>query len=166
MIKLIDIYNKFKGGLYVEVEDNWMPLTEGYCKGHDLKVEEDMLYGKIGEDFAQQMFEDKNFKVEIKTERDTGEPNQWKTTGNLAIEIRFKDKPSGLSTTESSVWMHLLSDNGEIVGGYIFKVDLLKAEIKRRHKEGNLKVVSGGDNNWSQLVLLPRKELFSPIKIL
>ena len=166
MIKLIDIYNKFKGGVYVEVEGNWMPLTEGYCKGHDLKVEEDMLYGKIGEDFAQQIFEDKNFEVEIKTERDTGDSKQWKTTGNIAIEIRFKGEPSGISTTESSVWMHLLSDNGEIVGGYIFKVDLLRKMIKERHESGNLKIVMGGDNNWSQLALLPIKELFSPIKIL
>jgi hypothetical protein len=58
------------------------------------------------------------------------------------------------------VWIHLLAYKGEIKGGYLFKVDELKAMIKKRHKEGNLKVVMGGDNMASQMALIPRKELF------
>ena len=77
-----------------------MPLTKGYCKEYDLHVKEDMLYGKIGEDFTKELFEG-NTKIEIKTERDI-----WRNTGNIAIEIRCNGKPSGISTTESSVWMH------------------------------------------------------------
>ena len=42
----MDILNVF-GEAYIMKGGQWMPLTEGYCKGHDLKVEEDMLYGKI-----------------------------------------------------------------------------------------------------------------------
>ena len=61
-----------------------MPLEEGYCKEYDLKVEEDMLFGKLGEKFTEQLFEG-NTKIEIKTERDA-----WKKTGNIAIEIRYK----------------------------------------------------------------------------
>ena len=90
-----------------------MPLTEGYCKEYDLHVKEDMLYGKIGEEFTQKLFEG-NTKIEIKTERDI-----WQTTGNVAIEMRYKGKPSGISTTTSSVWIHLLSIKGVIVGGFI-----------------------------------------------
>ena len=131
-----------------------MPLTEGYCKSHDLKVEEDMLYGKIGEDFTQQLFEG-NTKIEIKTERDI-----WETTGNIAIEMRYKRKPSGISTTKASVWIHLLSVKGVIKGGFILKVDELKSLIKKRHNEGKLKMVMGGDDNMSQLALIPIKELF------
>ena len=103
MIKLIDIYNKYKDNAYIEHEGEWMPLEEGYCKSHDLKVKEDMLFGRIGEEFTQQLFEG-NTKIEIKTERDI-----WETTGNIAIEIRYKRQPSGLSTTKASVWIHLLS---------------------------------------------------------
>ena len=131
-----------------------MPLTEGYCKSHDLKVEEDMLYGKIGEEFTQQLFEG-NTKIEIKTERDI-----WETTGNIAIEMRYKRKPSGISTTKASVWIHLLSVKGVIKGGFILKVDELKSLIKKRHNEGKLKMVMGGDDNMSQLALIPIKELF------
>ena len=131
-----------------------MPLTEGYCKSHDLKVEEDMLYGKIGEDFTQQLFEG-NTKIEIKTERDI-----WETTGNIAVEMRYKRQPSGISTTKASVWIHLLSVKGVIKGGFILKVDELKALIKRLHNEGKLKMVMGGDDNMSQLALIPQSELF------
>ena len=127
-----------------------MPLTDGYCKGFDIDLE----FGKMGEEFTQKVFEG-NSKVEVKTERDI-----WKTTGNIAIEIRCNGKPSGLSTTESSVWVHLLAENGAIKGGFLFKVDELKAKIKKLHKNGDLKMVMGGDNNLSQMALLPIKELF------
>ena len=154
MIRLIDIYRKFKGSYIQEEGGRWMPLTEGYCKSHDLHVEEDMLFGKIGEEFAQKLFEG-NTKMEIKTERDI-----WEKTGNIAIEMRCKGKPSGISTTKSSVWLHFLSIDGVIKGGFVFKVDQLKAKIKKLHKDGNLKVVMGGDDNASQMALLPIKELF------
>ena len=120
-----------------------MPITEGYCKGFDL----DLKFGKMGEEFVAEVFEG-NSKVEVKTERDI-----WKTTGNIAIEIRCNGKPSGLSTTESTVWVHLLAHNGVIEGGFLFKVDQLKEKIKNLHKQGNLKMVMGGDNNLSQMAL-------------
>ena len=149
MIKLQDILDKF-GSAYIEREGRWMPLTEGYCKGFDLDLE----FGKMGEEFTQKVFEG-NSKVEVKTERDI-----WVTTGNIAIEIRCNGKPSGLSTTESSVWVHLLAHNGAIKGGFLFKVDELKAKIKKLHESEDLKLVMGGYNNASQMALLPIKELF------
>ena len=151
---MIDIYKRWGDSAYIEKGGSWMPLTEGYCKTHDLKVEEDMLFGKIGEEFTQQLFEG-NTKVEVKTERDI-----WENTGNIAIEIRCKGKPSGLSTTGSSVWIHLLSKKGVIKGGFLFKVDELKGKIKKLHENGKLKMVMGGDDNASQMALLPIKELF------
>ena len=108
----------------------------------------------MGEKFVEEVFEGNN-KVEVKTERDI-----WVTTGNIAIEMRCSGQPSGISTTESSVWIHLLAHNDVIKGGYLFKVDELKAKIKKLHIEGNLMVVMGGDNNASQMALLPIKELF------
>ena len=127
-----------------------MPLTEGYCKGFYMALE----FGKMGEEFTQEVFEG-NSKVEVKTERDI-----WKTTGNIAIEIRCNGKPSGISTTESSVWIHLLSLNGVIMGGFLFKVDQLKGKIKKLHNEKKLKMVMGGDDSASQMALLPIKDLF------
>ena len=132
-----------------------MPLTEGYCKGFDIDLE----FGKMGEEFTQKVFEG-NSKVEVKTERDI-----WKKTGNIAIEIRCKGKPSGISTTESSVWIHLLSEKGVIKGGFLFKVDLLRGKIKKLHKSGGLKMVMGGDNNMSQMALLPIDSLFKSLTL-
>ena len=127
-----------------------MPITEGYCKGFDIDLE----FGKMGEEFTQKVFEG-NSKVEVKTERDI-----WEKTGNIAIEMRCKGKPSGISTTESDVWIHLLSVNSVIKGGFLFKVGELKDKIKKLHKSGGLKIVMGGDDNASQMALLPIKELF------
>ena len=127
-----------------------MPLTEGYCKGFDIDLE----FGKMGEEFTQKVFEG-NSKVEVKTERDI-----WEKTGNIAIEMRCKGKPSGISTTESDVWIHLLSVNSVIKGGFLFKVGELKDKIKKLHKSSGLKIVMGGDDNASQMALLPIKELF------
>ena len=127
-----------------------MPITEGYCKGFDIDLE----FGKMGEEFTQKVFEG-NSKVEVKTERDI-----WEKTGNIAIEMRCKGKPSGISTTESDVWIHLLSVNSVIKGGFLFKVGELKDKIKKLHKSGGLKIVMGGDDNVSQMALLPIKDLF------
>ena len=151
---MMDIYKLVGKDALIQKGDSWMPLTEGYCKEYDLHVKEDMLFGKLGEEFTEKLFEG-NTKIEIKTERDI-----WKNTGNIAIEIRCKGKPSGISTTTSSIWMHLLSYKGGIEGGFILKVDSLKDKIKKLQKSGNLKMVMGGDFNESQMVLLPIKDLF------
>ena len=127
-----------------------MKVTEEYSKGFDL----DLKFGKLGEEFVRDM-QLGNRKIEVKTERDI-----WKTTGNIAIELRYRGNPSGLSTTDSNVWVHLLSYKGVIEGGFMFKVDLLKEKIKNLHKSGDLKMVMGGDDNMSQMALLPIKELW------
>ena len=147
---MMDIYRKWGDNAYIEKEGSWMPMTEGYCKGFDIDLE----FGKMGEEFVSNVLEG-NTKIEVKTERDI-----WKRTGNVAIEIRCKGKPSGLSTTESDVWIHLLSYKGVIEGGFLFKVGVLKDKIKELHKSGGLKMVMGGDDNASQMALLPIKELF------
>ena len=149
MIYLQDIIDIF-GKVYIEKGGMWMKATDEYVKGFDL----DLKFGKLGEDFVKDIQEGNN-KIEVKTERDI-----WKTTGNIAIELRYNGSPSGLSTTESNLWVHLLSYNGVIEGGFMFKVDQLKDKIKKLHKSGDLKMVMGGDNNMSQMALLPIKDLW------
>tara|TARA_Y100000310_G_scaffold293094_1_gene322432 strand:+ start:304 stop:786 length:483 start_codon:yes stop_codon:yes gene_type:complete len=158
---MMDIYKEWGDDAYIWKEGTWMPLAKGYCKGYDGKWEKDKLYGRIGEEFTRQLIEDP-VKIEIKTERAEylEQLKKWPTTGNIAIEYRCNGKPSGISTTESEVWIHYLSLKGVILGGFIFKVDLLKAKIKKLHKEGNLRTTMGGDGNLSQMALLPIKELF------
>ena len=83
-----------------------------------------------------------------------------KDTGNLAIEIRYKGKPSGISHTEADwfiYWYRDISFNNV----WMIKVDDLKSLIKK----SNFKIVNGGDDNQSQLVLIPRKEYKKYFKI-
>ena len=147
---MMDIYKRWGDSAYIERKCSWMPMTEGYCKGFDIDLE----FGKMGEKFVSEVLEG-NSKVEVKTERDI-----WKKTGNIAIELRCKGKPSGVSTTESTVWIHLLAYKGAIEGGFLLKVDELKDKIKKLHNEKKLKIVMGGDDNLSQMALLPIKELY------
>jgi len=150
LIRLEDIYDKFNGELEIYKKGEWMPLTEGYCKEFDL----DLQFGKMGEKFVQDVLEGDS-KIEIKTERDI-----WKTTGNIAIEIRYKGENSGITTTEASTWIHLLSYKDVIEGGFMLNVKKLKERIKELKKEGKINIVMGGDENQSQMVLIPIKEIF------
>ena len=118
------------------------------------KFDLDLKFGHLGEDFVRDM-QSGNTMIEVKTERDI-----WKNTGNIAIEIRCNSVPSGISTTGAAVWIHLLSYNDKIEGGFIFAVDELKKKIKRLLEEKKAKLVMGGDFDSSQMVLLPIKELF------
>ena len=138
------------GEIEIIKEGEWyMPNVEE-LKKFDI----DLAFGEKGEDFVRNVLQG-NGKIEVKTERD-----KWEDTGNLAIEIRCNGKLSGLSATESKTWVHLLSVNDEIRGGFIFDVDYLKDTVKKLVKEGKAKVTRGGDFNASQMVLMPIKELF------
>ena len=134
-----------------EIQDErgiWMPITEDYTKD---KFDIDLDFGKVGEKAVEEMLEGDG-TIEVKTEREI-----WKTTGNIAIEIRCRGKLSGLSTTTAKTWIHMLDGGG---GGFIFPVKELKDKIKKRQDEGRLKLIMGGDDNAAQLALLPISELF------
>ena len=128
-----------------------MPLNTDLSHGNwDI----DLDFGKVGEQALVDLLESDG-SIEVKTERDI-----WKTTGNIAIEIRYYGNPSGISTTEAKTWIHLLSYENNIEGGFIFKVSELKEKIRRLFKRNEAKTVMGGDNNASELVLLPIREMF------
>ena len=150
-VKLTDFYDVFGDLRIINEKGRAVAVDYEELKKFDLDLE----FGKIGEDFTEALFS-VNSMVEVKTERDI-----WKSTGNIAIEIRCKGKPSGISTTESANWVHLLSYNGKIEGGFIFDVEELKKKIKILLKNGKAKMVMGGDFNMSQMALLPITELFS-----
>ena len=93
-------------------------------------------------------------KVEVKTER-----NKWKKTGNIAIELSSRGKYSGLVTTEADWWAHILSFNNNIESVILIPVDKLKKEVKKLVKEKKARIVMGGDNFTSELVLVPIKHI-------
>ena len=149
------------GACDIYVKGQWMPLNKDYInKQYDIKTngrikfEKDLDYGKIGEYWVDDALS--NGTVEVKTERDI-----WITTGNIAIEIRGRDgRLSGLSTTEADTWIQLLSVDGKVRGGFIIKVSDLKQRVKELHENGDAKIVMGGDDNATQMVLIPIDKLF------
>ena len=101
-----------------------------------------------------------NKLIEVKTERD-----KWKETGNVAIEYRCRGKLSGISTTEAKYWFCLLDEQneGETIydsAGFFMPVRKLKEKLRKMRDEGKLQTRIGGDDNASQLALLPIRELF------
>lgn len=69
-------------------------------------------------------------------------------TGNLAIEVRYKGQPSGVSSTLAHYWVQFLNDKF-----YVFPTFELKEELKLNWSF--YKKVQGGDNGDSTLLLLP-----------
>ena len=115
----------------------------------------DLKFGQIYEEKIKNIFAG---KIEVKAERD-----KWKKTGNIAIEIRYKGRPSGLSITEADWWIQLLTYEGKIEIGFMFKVSRLKQMVKNKIKKDKVCIMFGGDNNKSELVLIPIKEITEDI---
>jgi hypothetical protein len=106
---------------------------------HDLKV--GMTKEKeLGEIFAGKTIE---VKYDIQAPK----------TGNVFVEYKSRDKLSGLSTTDADYYCFCLGNTFHLI-----KTEDLKA-VCRRYFNTN-KDVKGGDNNTSQGILLPIKELF------
>ena len=109
----------------------------------------DLNFGQIYEEKVRDIFEGDG-SIEVKTERDI-----WQKTGNIAIEIRYRGKPSGISSTDAKWWIHILSNDNDIETALMFKVEKLNKKIKQMVMLGMAKVVVGGDNDNSEIVLLP-----------
>jgi|TARA_R110002012_G_scaffold179021_2_gene344442 hypothetical protein len=93
-------------------------------------------------------------KVEVKTERD-----KWKETGNIAIELTCRGKDSGIKVTEAEWWAHILSWKGNIKSVILLPVDELKRIVKNSVRYRNGRIVMGGDDNASEMALIPLEDL-------
>tara|TARA_R110000823_G_scaffold204737_5_gene335776 strand:- start:5439 stop:5825 length:387 start_codon:yes stop_codon:yes gene_type:complete len=115
----------------------------------------DLEFGQVYEEKIKTLLESKG-KIEVKSERDT-----WLETGNIAIEYRCRGKRSGIAKTEADWWFHVLTLDGDMVGMICFPVLRLKLLMKAMYDKGIAKKVSGGDDNASEMLLLPLNELYS-----
>tara|TARA_R100001244_G_scaffold28625_1_gene27815 strand:+ start:81 stop:452 length:372 start_codon:yes stop_codon:yes gene_type:complete len=115
------------------------------------KFDIDLQYGQVREEELSDILQ--NQKIEVKTERD-----KWKETGNICIEFECRGKPSGIAVTEAKWWVHVLADGDDTSCMLMFPTEKLK-EIARKYY-ANGKIVNGGDDNLSKMVLLPLKEIF------
>lgn len=121
---------------------------------------EDLLIGELAEDYVADKLElawntlfqkEKDLKscdlvdikgrhVEVKHDR------QWKETGNIALEIEYNGKPSGIMTTKATHIAYVLD-----MQVYITKTETLLKWITHN----KLKKVKGGDGMRSKFLLIP-----------
>ena len=66
---------------------------------------------------------------------------------------------SGLSVTEAEWWAQILTLKGEIKSIILMPVNALKRRLKQLVKENKAKIIMGGDDMASELVLVPIKEI-------
>jgi len=109
----------------------------------------DLDFGQIYEKKIKELFEGDG-SIEVKTERDI-----WADTGNMAIEIRSRGKPSGISTTDAKWWIHNFTIDGDIKFSMLFKVDKLRKAVKYLYLNELASIVKGGDDNTSDIILAP-----------
>ena len=127
-------------------------IKEKWNKEYTSKFDIDL---KFGESFEYSLANILSLgKIEVKTERDT-----WNKTGNVAIELAYKGKLSGLNTTKADWWAQVLTIEGEIVSVLMFPVDTLKKIVKKSVVEGRGIMKMGGDEEASELALIPLEDL-------
>ena len=123
-----------------------------HCNKQFSKWDIDLAFGEENEEKLVRIL--KHGKIEVKTERD-----KWRKTGNIAIELSYFGKKSGLAITEADWWAHILTIDKKVVGVYLWPVDKLKEIVKQSVKYGEGRVVFGGDNKAAELALIPFKDL-------
>jgi hypothetical protein len=114
-------------------------------KNFDIDVE----YGMRGENYLLDVLTTK--RIEVKTDRIAH------ITGNVAVEYRYRGRPSGIATTEADYWAFLLYDMTTII---MVPTEKLKAIAREKYKQDQITL--GGDENASEMILIPVNELTKP----
>ena len=141
------MYTKFKKDLIIGNEGEWN--IANFFKGYGFKNI------KYNNDYRWDICitNPSNNKVsyfEVKTDV------YKRDTGNMAVEIRYRGNPSGISHTEAEFFVYYYKDSGDM---YVIKCSELRDLIKQNIEK--LKVVMGGDDNQSELVLISRDDYCS-----
>jgi hypothetical protein len=114
-------------------------------KNFDIDIE----YGRQGENYLLDILETK--RIEVKTDRIAH------ITGNVAVEYRYRGRPSGIATTEADYWAFILYDMTTII---MVPTDKLKAIAREKYRQDQITL--GGDENASEMILIPINELTKP----
>lgn len=141
-LKQGQIYEK-KALDYFEYES--YNMKEGYFKEYDIE-----LFDKEG----------KKILVEVKSDRLSCK------TGNLCIEHKYKNNPSGIEATLADYWVYFVlyckdgNTYGEVIKEecYVIPTNELKELVK------NCRSVYGGDGRFSQMYLLKKSNCQKYIK--
>ena len=115
----------------------------------DSRFDVDLAFGNIREERVADIFENK--KIEVKTERGI-----WTRSGNIAIEIEWNGKPSGIMTTQADYWFHILEKDEQ----EICMISLPIEKLRQLVLSTQFRRVKGGDDMKAVLVLIPLRNMF------
>jgi hypothetical protein len=82
--------------------------------------------------------------LEVKTDR------LFSQTGNVAIEIQSRGKKSGIITSQATRWVYKLGEQMHIVD-----TATLRANLRASYEAAKVKLITGGDDGTSLLLLVP-----------
>ena len=123
---------------------------------HDRKFDLQLNQALIDERRLAEIFEHANIeKIELKSET-----WQWEQTGNICIEYRQDGHPSGIATTEATVWVHELKRDGETLCYLMFPVERLKKLAREAWAAGRYRL-NVGDGGRFDVVLLRLRDILS-----
>ena len=122
---------------------------------HSSSFSHDLNFGEIAEDWLNILFKDGKL-IEVKSDR------LIHKTGNLFIEYRSRDKPSGLATTTANYWVYRMDMLDTAI---ILPTNLLKKVCRVYYKNNEFKI-KGGDNNTSDGLLIPLIRLLKDLALL
>jgi len=114
-------------------------IKEGYFPYYDIEITKD----------------NETKKYEVKADRYTYK------TGNIAIEYKCNNNPSGISITQSDFYAYYVVKPYNIFDLYIIPTNILKDEINRQTYK---RTIFGGDNKKSQMYIFDIN-IFSEYKI-
>lgn len=77
----------------------------------------------------------------------------WEKTGNIAVEIESRGKPSGICSSMADKWCYVLGK--DLWFAYTPAIRLFLIEHWDRYKR-----VRGGDDNTSLIALIPMQEFY------
>ena len=115
----------------------------------------DLNFGEKAEEWLNILFKDGKL-IEVKSDR------LIHKTGNLFIEYKSRDKPSGLATTTANYWIYRMD---MIDTAIILPTELLKKVCRVYYKNNEFKI-KGGDNNTSDGLLIPLIRLLKDLALL
>jgi len=118
----------------------------------DKRFDVNLLEGKLSESKWAKILETVEFKKDYKAHE----------TGNIAVEYKYRGNPSGIATTKAKYVAYILVDkkqNDNVV--FFMKTEILRM-MCRAYLDKPEHNIMGGDNNESNLILLPVKELTNP----
>ena len=115
----------------------------------------DLKYGTDSEKNIANILGLSSKEFEVKTER-----NWWTRTGNIAIELEYKGKPSGINITEATYWVHAFQDKEGLFCFVIIPVKILK-KIVSKLLAGGIEPRMVGDGNNSKCLIIKKEILLN-----